>query len=233
MSIRRLFTLVFFLLSILPSASSRTFDFTTSSNRTKVNWVDPLIVQRGTATSGTTNSNTLTIAKPTGIAVGDVLIINISYSKSTNDATSPTATGWTVVANARIDNRVNYRALVMFKVVEAADLNANPYTFDFTSSVYSAVGAIAAFVNVDVSGASPFDVVSNTINVSNGANNASVVANGLLASSNNAAILMLTQSDGLVTWDNSAGSATAWRTTSPGTLSEIYDILYDGRDRED
>jgi hypothetical protein len=175
----------------------------------------------------------LTIAKPTGIALGDVLIVNISYSKSTNDATSPTATGWTVIANARIDNTVNYRALVMYKVVEAADLNANPYAFDFTSNVYSAVGAIAAFVNVDVSGASPFDVVSNTINVSNGANNASVVANGLLTSSNNAAILMLAQSDGEVSFINTAGDATAWRTTSPGALTEIYDISYDGRDAKD
>ena len=233
MRIHRLFTLVFFLLSILPSASSRTFDFTTSSNRTNLNWADPLIEQRGTATSGTTNSNTLTITKPTGVAVGDVLIVNISYSKSTNDATSPTATGWTIIANARIDNTVNYRALVMYKVVDAADLNVSSYTFNFTSNVYSAVGAIAAFVNVDVSGASPFDVVSNTVNVSNGVNTASVVANGLLTSSNNSAILMLTQSDGLVTWDNTTGSATAWRTTSPGTLTEIYDISYDGSDRED
>lgn len=233
MRIHRLFTLVLFLFSILPSAISSPFNFVISSNRTDINWVDPLIEQRGSATLGTTNSNILSIAKPTGIAVGDVLIVNISYSKSTNDATSPIANGWTVIANARIDNTVNYRSLVMYKVVEAADLNANPYTFDFTSNVYSAVGAVAAFVNVDVSGASPFDVASNTINVSNGVNTASVVANGLLTSSNNAAILMLTQSDGLVTWDNTAGSASAWRTTSPGTLTEIYDISYDGRDRED
>jgi hypothetical protein len=233
MRIQRLFTLVFFLLSILLSAFSSPFNFSSSSNRTKILWVDPLIEQRGSATSGTTNSNTLTIAKPTGIAVGDVLIVNISYSKSTNDATSPTATGWTVIANARIDNTVNYRALVMYKVVEAADLSVSSYTFNFTSNVYSAVGAIAAFVNVDVSGASPFDVVSNTVNVSNGVNTASAVANGLLTSSNNSAILMLTQSDGLVTWDNTAGSVTAWRTNSPGALTEIYDISYDGRDRED
>jgi hypothetical protein len=213
----------------LTSAISNPFYFTTSSNNTTANWVDPLIVQRGSATSGTTNSNTLTIAKPAGIAVGDVLIVNISYSKSNNDATSPTASGWTVVANARIDDAVNYRAVVMYKIVEAADLIANPYSFDFTSNLYSAVGAIAAFVNVDVSGASPFDVVSNTINVSNGANIASVVANGLLTSSNNTAILMLTQSDGEITFDNTVGSATAWRTTSPGTLTEVYDISYDGK----
>ena len=104
-----------------------------------------MIVQRGSATSGTTNSNTLTIAKPAGIAVGDVLIANISYSKSNNDVTSPTASGWTVVANARIDDAVNYRAVVMYKIVETADLNANPYSFGFTSNLYSAVGAIAAF----------------------------------------------------------------------------------------
>ena len=232
MRIHRSLPFLLFFLSILTSAISRPINFTTSSNRTSINWVDPLIVQRGSATSGTTNSNTLTIAKPAGIAVGDVLIANISYSKSNNDATSPTASGWTVVANARIDDAVNYRAVVMYKIVETADLNANPYSFGFTSNLYSAVGAIAAFVNVDVSGASPFDVVSNTINVSNGANIASVVASGLLTSSNNAAILMLTQSDGEITFDNTVGSATAWRTTSPGTLTEIYDIAYDGNSPE-
>ena len=233
MRIHRSLPFLLFFLSILTSAISRPINFTTSSNRTSINWVDPLIVQRGSATSGTTNSNTLTIAKPAGIAVGDVLIANISYSKSNNDATSPTASGWTVVANARIDDAVNYRAVVMYKIVETADLNANPYSFGFTSNLYSAVGAIAAFVNVDVSGASPFDVVSNTINVSNGAHTASVVANGLLTSSNNSAILMLTQSDGEITFDNTVGSATAWRTTSPGTLTEIYDIAYDGKQAED
>lgn len=233
MRIHRSLPFLFFFLSILTSAISKPVSFTTSSNRTNLNWVDPLIVQRGSATSGTTNSNTLTIAKPAGIAVGDVLIVNISYSKSTIDATSPTSAGWNVVANARFDNTVNYRAVVMYKVVEAADLNSNPYSFAFTSNLYSAVGAITAFVNVDVSGASPFDVASNTINVSNGANTASVVANGLLTSSNNAAILMLTQSDGEVTFVNTTGDATAWRTTSPGTLTEIYDISYDGRDAED
>ena len=232
MRIHRSLPFLLFFLSILTSAISRPINFTTSSNRTSINWVDPLIVQRGSATSGTTNSNTLTIAKPAGIAVGDVLIANISYSKSNNDVTSPTASGWTVVANARIDDAVNYRAVVMYKIVETADLNANPYSFGFTSNLYSAVGAIAAFVNVDVSGASPFDVVSNTINVSNGANIASLVANGLLTSSNNAAILMLTQSDGEITFDNTVGSATAWRTTSPGTLTEIYDIAYDGNSPE-
>lgn len=228
MRIHRSLPFLFFFLSILTSAISKPINLTTSSNRTSINWVDPLIVQRGSATTGTTNSNTLTIAKPAGIAVGDVLITNISYSKSNNDATSPTASGWTVVANAKIDDAVNYRAVVMYKVVEAADLNSNPYSFAFTSNLYSAVGAITAFVNVDVSGASPFDVASNTINVSNGAHIASVVANGLLTSSNNAAILMLTQSDGEITFDNTVGSATAWRTTSPGTLTEIYDIAYDG-----
>jgi hypothetical protein len=233
MRIHRSLPFLFFFLSILTSAISRPINLTTSSNRTSINWVDPLIVQRGSATTGTTNSNTLTIAKPAGIAVGDVLITNISYSKSNNDATSPTASGWTVVANARIDDAVNYRAVVMYKVVEAADLNSNPYSFAFTSNLYSAVGAITAFVNVDVSGASPFDVASNTINVSNGANIASVVANGLLTSSNNSAILMLTQSDGEITFDNTVGSATAWRTTSPGTLTEIYDIAYDGKQAED
>ncbi len=232
MRIHRSLPFLLFFLSILTSAISRPINFTTSSNRTSINWVDPLIVQRGSATSGTTNSNTLTIAKPAGIAVGDVLIANISYSKSNNDATSPTASGWTVLANARIDDAVNYRAVVMYNIVETADLNANPYSFGFTSNLYSAVGAIAAFVNVDVSGASPFDVVSNTINVSNGANIASLVANGLLTSSNNAAILMLTQSDGEITFDNTVGSATAWRTTSPGTLTEIYDIAYDGNSPE-
>ena len=232
MRIHRSLPFLLFFLSILTSAISRPINFTTSSNRTSINWVDPLIVQRGSATSGTTNSNTLTIAKPAGIAVGDVLIANISYSKSNNDATSPTASGWTVLANAKIDDAVNYRAVVMYKIVETADLNANPYSFGFTSNLYSAVGAIAAFVNVDVSGASPFDVVSNTINVSNGANIASLVANGLLTSSNNAAILMLTQSDGEITFDNTVGSATAWRTTSPGTLTEIYDIAYDGNSPE-
>lgn len=195
-------------------------------------WIEQPIRQLSDAKTNRTTTRLLVIGKPDSVQVGDVLILNIAYSKSTNDATLPTATGWTHVASARYSDRANYRALVMYKIVVESDLTATSYTFDFTSNLNGAVGSIVAFTNVNTSSGSPFDVVPGSINTSISANVAPVVANGLLTSSNNAGILMLTQSDDLVTWVNTPGGSTSWRTTSPGFLQEMYDVQFDGGDNE-
>lgn len=209
-------------------------DFTLlSREHERTNWVDQPIRKLSISKTNNTTTRYLTIDKPDSIQLGDVLILNIAYSKSNNDATLPTATGWTHVASASYSNRGNYRALIMYKIVNEADISPAGYTFDFVSNLNGAVGAIAAFRNVNTSSGSPFDLIPGSINTSSSANIASVVANGLLTSSDNAGILMLTQSDEQVTWNNTLNGPASWRTTSPGFLEEIYDVPFNGRDKDD
>lgn len=228
MRIHRLFNILFLLLSILPSASSRAFDFTTSSKRTANRWVDPLIEQRGVATSGTTNGTILTINKPAGVVTGDVMIVNISLGRSTANTADPSLAGWTLVSGALFDNNKNYRAAVLYRVATDADAAVTSYVFTLGAGTTGAVGAIVAFANVDVSGVSPFDVIPGSINASPVTKTVSVVANGITTSSSNAAVLMLTQSNDNVTWVNALNDATAWRSNDPSVLNELYDFPFIG-----
>jgi len=234
MRIYRFIFLFLFLVSTLENAFSRPNFIPLSWKNESSNWVDQPIRKLSVVKTGTTATNPqLVIAKPDSIQAGDVLILNISYSKSTNDATIPVATGWTLIASSGFSNRANYRAVIMYKIVGESDLTATPYSFNFTSNLNGAVGAIVAFTNVDTSGGSPFDLVPGSINTLSTANSASVTANGLLTSSDNTGILMLTQSDNQVTWENTSGGATSWRTTSPGFLEESYDVPFNGRGKDD
>src|SRR3989338_2264228 len=58
------------------------------------------VAQRGSATSATTGDSTLTIAKPTGVVAGDVLIANISHVGNT---IASTASGWTLISSATVN----------------------------------------------------------------------------------------------------------------------------------
>jgi len=217
----------------LPSAISRPFNFTNSSSRTSINWADPLISQRGTSTSATTNGTTLTINKPSGVVTGDVMIVNISISRKSNTSTAnPTLAGWTLVSGEQFDNSKNFRAAVLYRIATADDVSLSSYTFLLGAGTSGGVGAIVAFTNVDVSGDSPFDVTPGALNISPTVQTLSVVANGITTSKANAGIIMLTQSNDDVSWVNTLNGATSWRTTNPTSLIEIADYSFSGSDDE-
>ena len=83
------------------------------------------------------------------------------------------------------------------------------------------IGSIVAFFNVNATGGvqangtagGPFDVDPGTINLSN---SNIVTATGITTVSDNAAVIMLAQ-----VADNDSYSG--WTTTSPGTLTQLYD----------
>ena len=54
---------------------------------------------RGISTNTSANTSTLTIPKPSGLAVGDVMIVNIMQGDNDNDDVSDaTSSGWTEIA---------------------------------------------------------------------------------------------------------------------------------------
>jgi len=169
------------------------------------------IALRGSATTASTTTTSLTINKPTGVVAGDVMIVNISQLG--NSATDPTSSGWTVIQGAAIQTSggasAARRGAILYRV--AGGTESSSYTFTLGTGVSAAIGNIVAFSGV---GASTFDAASPAISV---ANSASVSATSLSTVSANAAVIMFGQAAANPTWSS-------WSTaTAPGTLTELYD----------
>ncbi|MDN3675839.1 choice-of-anchor D domain-containing protein [Flavobacterium paronense] len=172
------------------------------------------IAQRGTATTATSSNTTLTINKPTGLAVNDLMIVNLAQGN--NNTNAPTATGWTLIDGRSLAGGTKRYAAVLYKIANATDVSASNFVFTMGSATDSAAGAIIAFSGVDSS--TPFDVSSGTISVQG--SQTGVVGTTKTTVTANAAVIMLGQTAGsFPTWS-------AWTTTSPGALTELFDVQH-------
>lgn len=169
------------------------------------------IAQRGSATSANSTNTTLTITKPTGVVSGDLLIVNIAQRSST---AAISGSGWTVIDQKTFDGGTTSGA-VLYKVAGGSE-PAN-YSFSLGAGANNNTGTIVAFSGVDV-GSGPFDVAPGTLSVS-GANGNTATATGLTTVSANAGVLM-------VAMINDNQGLSNWSTTSPGTLTELYENQY-------
>ena len=167
------------------------------------------INQRGTATTGTTTGTSLTISKPSGVVAGDVLLANIAvYGDNT---TAPSSAGWTLVQGADLGGATARYGAVLYKVASSSEPAS--YTFTLGVGTTNAIGTIVAFSGVDVSGATPFDAVGAIVTGAGGV----VTTTQITTASANAAVIMFGEVSG------TARAWSAWTTTSPGTLTELYD----------
>jgi hypothetical protein len=84
--------------------------------------MDSGIQQRGTATTNNGNGTSLTLAKPTGVVAGDVMIANIALRGGT--ATQfPSLSGWTNVTTP-VDfegGGAHHRCALLYKVAGASE----------------------------------------------------------------------------------------------------------------
>lgn len=173
------------------------------------------IAQRGTATTAISNANTITIAKPTGVVAGDIMIANIATSDNNNlGGTNANLAGWTLI-DARNLSSNRRRGCILYKIATGTE-PAN-YTFNVPNNSGISdfnVGAIIAYSGVD--NTNPFDVAPGTLNP---ATSTSVTATSITTVTANTQIIMLAIADlGAVTFN------APWSTTSPGTLTELYDV---------
>lgn len=170
------------------------------------------IAQRGSATTANSTNTTLTINKPTGVVSGDVMIVNIAQRSSTG---APSLAGWTLISSGAIDGGTTTGA-VLYKVAGSSEPGS--YSFSLGSGANNNVGSIVAFSGVDISGPTPFDVTPGTLSLS-GSNSNSGSATSITTNTANAAVIMLSQI-------NNNQSMDPWSTTSPGTLTELYENQY-------
>ena len=177
------------------------------------------ITQRGSATNATTVNTSLTISKPAGVVSGDVMIVNIAQGG--NNTTNPVLAGWTIVDGVSLAGGTLRYGSVFYRVADGTE--GASFTFTLGSGVDAAAGSIVAFSGVDVTGGvkangsagGPFDVDPGVINVS--ASSSTATALTLTTATANAAIIMFAEAAG------SAPTWSAWTTTSPGALTELYD----------
>ena len=179
------------------------------------------IALRGTATTSTSTNTNITINKPTGVITGDLMLVNIA--KGGNRTTAPSLAGWTLIDGVNLGGggATQRYGAVLYKVATAGEpVN---YTFALGAGTNSASGGIIAFSGVDAT--TPFDVTPGTISVQ--VSQTGVVATSITTVTANTAIVMFGQAAGNnPTWNNGN-----WNSTSPGALTELFDVNQGTGDR--
>lgn len=184
------------------------------------------ITQVGTAATASSvdwGSTTLTINKPSGISVGDIMIANISqatdpYSRPLVPAGTPTSDNWVQIAtnNSGFDNIA--RGTLFYKIANATDADAatTSYTFNLGAN-HKAAGAIVAFTGINKD--NPF--ISRDIGTMDvtGVND-NVSCSGITTSADNALVILFAMDFGLC----GTRDFKFWATTNePNSLVENYD----------
>lgn len=176
----------------------------------------------GSPQTSTTTTTTLTITKPSGLAVGDMMLLQVVQSGdgAANSITDIAPSGWTQIAGSYIENVNNttvVRATLLYKVATAPDVAAANFSFTLDSDSDDGEGGIVAFSGVD--GTTPFDVTPGTVYTGISDDN-NFTASAITTTTANSAIIMF----GAISDNNTISN---WSTTNPGTLTELYDVPFD------
>jgi hypothetical protein len=178
------------------------------------------INQRGSATTSSSTSTSLTVSKPAGVVPGDIMLLSILQFGTSTVPSSVyfSNTGWKLERSVTIGGGTARAAIFLSRIVDGTE--GNSFTFSLSSGTTRAIGSIIAFSGVDP--ASPFDALG-TMTVSSGAIT-NVSANSITTSTPESAIVMLAWASYLA---QSPISISNWYTSSTGVLEhEALDYNY-------
>ena len=123
-------------------------------------------------------TTTMTIAKPSGTAEGDLLFAEITIGSATADVTPPT--GWTFIHRAEQGFEANLSLDTYYKIASSSE----PSSYEFILSVAKRnVGSISAYTGVSAS--SPLDVHAT----STGASSSAILAPSITTTVDNALVI--------------------------------------------
>ena len=175
----------------------------------------------GSPQTATTGGTTLSINKPSGLTVNNIMIAQIIQSGNNNVSSIGDATisGWTKITGSNITaNYRNYsRATILYRIATASDVSASSFSFSLDGNSDDGEGAIIAFTGVDIT-TGPFDVTPGSV-YTNLASDNTLTATSITTTTANSAVIMF----GAVNNDNSLSN---WSTTNPGSLTELYDLPF-------
>lgn len=164
-----------------------------------------------TQTAYAQSSNYLTLNKPAGLSVGDIMIVNIVKFSNQIGGPYPLA-GWTLI-NSGLGSEYTI-GTVAYRVVDGTE--GASFTFHLTYNFTQwAEGALIAFTGVDLT--NPFDVVPGSITGVGGTN--AVYPPGITTTSPNALVIML----GMGLTNGHLPTFSSWSVATSPTLAELYD----------
>lgn len=126
------------------------------------------IVVESTATNSVSSASSITVTKPTGVAVGDLLIFVGTLSDAGGETIS-TESGWTLLNSYQTLTTTNIN--VQYKVADSGDVSASNYTFDATGTCDFLVASI-----MRVSGYATNDLFGSVENVSEAAASSTTIS---------------------------------------------------------
>jgi hypothetical protein len=138
--------------------------------------------------TNTSTGTTLTISKPTNLAVGDLMIANITQRDNQNVATS---SGWILVASYQVGTN-NRFATILYKVA-TADLDVTVSSFTFSVGGSAEIAGITAFRSVDTATTGGIEVTGAAVSVNS---TGPIVPGEIITLTNNALVLFLGQISG-------------------------------------
>ena len=166
-------------------------------------------VQTTTPAAGTS----VVITKPTSLAVGDIMVAHIAHSGTNSTINTPT--GWTDIADTSFS--ANFRAKVLFKVVDAGDVAASNFTFTGNGTGGPYIGG--AILRINGSGLS---LVNDGVGSSAWSGTSANLAIGITATrASDLYLILVTCSTGFATLNNISAYAIA---TSNPSWTEAYEV---------
>ena len=167
-----------------------------------------VVESTATGTATVTSGSPGTITKPTGVEVGDVLVLAYSNRSSTTDLDLVKPAGFTSVEfNTSAGNDANAR--IMYRVADASDVSATNYTFSTATGIH----AIDAFL-LRVTGIDPVNPAEDS-----GGGTAGNVTNPSVTVSITHLVPRLLQVYMVSTVDSGGDTITAISTTPTRSLS--------------
>lgn len=114
--------------------------------------------------SNTTHASTLTITKPTSLAVGDLMVALLySVSTTTNWAT---LSGWTLIGSTSESTSTTAIVTILAKVADSGDVAASNFTFTPDSSSFREHGIIIRYTGDFSGGIANLYVIDADTNIS-------------------------------------------------------------------
>lgn len=166
---------------------------------------------RGISQLANSTGATLSIALPSGVKPGDLLIANIAQFGA--GSASPSSPGWNLIDGKPLGNNGSYYGALLYKVASTTDAETCPFTLNGTSPFAS--GVMMAFSSVDTAG-DIFDEKPGTICSGTGAAATAGPTTQTITVTPNAVVLMFGMAVGKpsVSWSG-------WTTTSSKPLAEF------------
>jgi hypothetical protein len=175
----------------------------------------------GDSQTNDSSTKSLTINKPGGTAVGDLLIAHL-HQKQSGYGNTPTSDGWTLAKTWFFTTGNDQRGTVLYKVVGASEPSS--YTFTTTGGTdpfWIFAGVITAFSGVDVT--TPFDVIGDA----DPKLQSPITLPGITTTTSNAMVLFLSQNQGRPGTPQSEFNASLINLPNAATAGDFDAEIYD------